>query len=115
MSVTFHSANPRNNQRLQESYLTVERSDDGASGSFRTIYTDGDWCTSFTWVAGKADKYAFGFSAESVATVDWTIPSSADGAAKAGTYRICHKGDYKELLGKIVPFSGCSQVFEVTA
>lgn len=109
-SVTFQSANPRNNQRAQGTYLTVERQQQ--DGTFATVYVDGDWCTTFTWVAGKADKYAFGLSAVSVATIQWTIP--ADGSVQPGTFRVCHFGDHKQLLGGAVkPFSGCTAAFQV--
>ena len=42
VSVTFRSANPRNNRRLEGPFLTVDMLND--SGDWQTLYKDGDWC-----------------------------------------------------------------------
>lgn len=104
---TFHSGCPRNNQHIQGTYLKVQKKKDHLD-TFETVAVDGDWDTTFYWQAGKEDKYAFGFAAESYATVTWNIPADAE----LGTYRLCHEGDHKMLIdGLVVPFHGCSSEF----
>lgn len=106
--VTFHSANPRNDQRIQGSYLTVERK--GESGIFGIIAVDGDWETKFHWSAGKEDPENIGLSGLSRAKITWDIPETAT----TGTYRICHHGNRKMAFDEnAVPFSGCSTSFLV--
>ena len=105
----FHSANPRNDQRIQGTYLTVEK--EGKSGKFDTVAVDGDWETKFHWTAGKEDPLNIGLSGVSRATVTWDIPSTVE----AGTYRLCHFGNRRMVADhdNIAPFSGCSSLFEV--
>ncbi|XP_077987549.1 putative neutral ceramidase C [Glandiceps talaboti] len=47
VSVTFQSGNPRNDYKMEGTYLEVERST--PSFDWETVYTDGDWCTRFYW------------------------------------------------------------------
>jgi neutral ceramidase len=103
VDVTFQSANPRNNLRTQDTFLTVERQD---GDSWKRVATDGDWETYFRW---KHTGIIPEISAESTTTVTWQIPTDA----QAGTYRICHFGDYKEVVGQVNSFSGCSSSFTV--
>jgi neutral ceramidase len=107
----FHSANPRNDQRIQDTYLTVEK--EGKLGVFHTVAVDGDWETKFHWTSGKEDVENIGLSGVSRAQITWAIPDTAS----TGTYRICHHGNRKMALNEhsIVPFSGCSSNFEVLA
>ncbi|CAM9404584.1 unnamed protein product, partial [Ectocarpus fasciculatus] len=109
--VTFHSANPRNDKRVQGTYLTVEK--EGRLGAFHTVAVDGDWETKFHWSAGKEDPENIGLSGVSRAQITWDIPDSA----APGTYRICHHGNRRTAADhdKVVPFSGCSSTFEVEA
>lgn len=112
VSVTFHSANPRNNHRTQGTYLTVEKKVVHAVKSqWEVVAVDGDWETKFHWVSGKEDPLDLGLVAQSVATVTWDMPSSV----AAGTYRVCHQGTYKSIgeEHKLVDFSGCSSEFSV--
>ena len=46
---------------------------------------------------------------ESVAIVEWDIPSDAP----QGTYRIQHFGHYKHEIDRISPYSGVSSQFQV--
>lgn len=116
-SVTFHAANPRNNQRTQGSYLTVEREHkinmrDKEVIAHRTIALDGDWSTKFHWRAGPDDPLDLGVSKQSIATLTWDIDSTVE----AGRYRICYHGDHKiAKKAKMVPFVGCSSTFEVVS
>eukprot|EP00521_Asterionellopsis_glacialis_P018528 CAMPEP_0195296218 /NCGR_PEP_ID=MMETSP0707-20130614/18994_1 /TAXON_ID=33640 /ORGANISM="Asterionellopsis glacialis, Strain CCMP134" /LENGTH=751 /DNA_ID=CAMNT_0040357659 /DNA_START=41 /DNA_END=2293 /DNA_ORIENTATION=- len=61
--VSFRSANPRNNQRIEGTFLTVEKQDE--SGKWQTLYVDGDWCTKFYWKGGV------GHFGESFAEITW--------------------------------------------
>lgn len=113
VSVTFQAANPRHNQKVQGSFLTVEKLQN--DNTFSVVATDGDWNTKFFWLGGKDDKYDFGFSHLSTATLSWDIPTTAQ-----GTYKICYHGDAKHkdtIIHKdtITPFTGCSTTFEVVA
>ena len=87
--VSFRSANPRNNQRIEDTFLTVDHLLD--DGSWKTLYVDGDWCTKYIW---KSDVDILGVS---FAELYWEIPSDA----KQGIYRICHYGTRRTLLGDI--------------
>lgn len=106
---TFYSANPRNNQRIQGTFLTVEMQTH--SGFWKTVAVDGDWDTKFHWIAGKEDPLNIGLSGVSRAEISWDIPANV----KSGTYRLCHHGDRKMAHDheKIVPFTGCSSSFSV--
>ena len=106
----FHAANPRNNQRLQDTFMTVEKKrSSGAITRFDTVSTDGDWSTKFEWRAGLVDE--INFAARSVATLTWEIPEDT----AEGEYRVCYFGDHKIIsVSKPVPFSGCSSVFTVS-
>ena len=107
---TFHGANPRQNQKPTGTFLTVERILDG--GRSVTVAYDADWETKFHWMAGKDDPLDFGFTRTSEATVEWDIPADA----APGQYKLCYFGDHKiSHTSLVVPFSGCSSVFEVTA
>ena len=107
-AATFHAANPRNDQKLQQTYLTVEQE---TSSGWTVVRSDGDWDTTFHWEAGPEDPLDAGISGVSKATVSWEIPSSA----AAGKYRLCYFGNNKKITGKIGEFSGCSSQFEVKA
>lgn len=109
VSAVFRSANPRNNQRIQGTFLTVELRDAEAEGGYSVKYTDGDWATKFLWAKEKGLTH----EGESRATVEWTVPEDA----APGVYRLCHFGDHKGFFGSHtpVPFSGCSSDFSVVA
>ena len=106
--VTFHGANPRNDKRVQGTYLAVERKVSGSKlPKYETVAVDGDWSTRFEWEAGPHDPLDLGLSAQSKVTISWAIPSSAP----AGTYRICYFGNNKRPDESIHEFSGCSSEF----
>merc|ERR1712032_155305 len=101
VSVKFQSANPRNNLRTEDTFLSVERQD---GDSWTRVATDGDWETQFRW-----KKRVHRLSTHSTSTISWDIPA----AAQTGNYRICHFGDHRKVSGKVTPFAGCSSTFEV--
>ncbi|MCP4746954.1 MAG: neutral/alkaline ceramidase [Desulfobacteraceae bacterium] len=98
--VTFWTGHPKNNLKAGKTFLQVQLlSQDG----WQTVATDNDWETFYYW------QRANSISGTSKAVITWHIPLTA----KPGTYRICHYGDRKNLLGKITPFSGISDTFKV--
>lgn len=64
VSVIFWSANPRNNMRIQDTFLTVEKLQ--SDGTWKVIANDGNWETRYMWTRE-------GIS-ESLATITWTVP-----------------------------------------
>lgn len=63
------------------------------------------------WRAGLDDPLHFGFAKQSVATLWWNVSAEVE----AGSYRLCYHGDHKVVKADVViPFSGCSSVFQVT-
>ena len=108
VEVTFHAANPRNNQHTQGSYLTVEFLQ---NNNWKQVAWDGDWDTSFYWYKGKENKLFLG--TESEAVIRWNIDKERD--YQKGSYRLCYQGDYrieKDSM-KTKPFAGCSSSFSV--
>lgn len=101
MEVTFISANPRNDLRLNDTFLTVEQKQ--PDSTWNIIFTDADWETRYYW---KSVSLLLG---ESDAVVRWEIPSEQ----APGTYRVKHFGSSKNLEGFIKPFSGTSSEFIV--
>jgi len=85
--VSFRSSNPRNNQRAEGTFLTVDMLDD--SDAWATKYVDGDWCTKYMWKGGLS-RWGSSF-----AEIHWDIPAETP----RGLYRICHYGTRKTLLG----------------
>jgi len=102
-TVKFQAGNPRNDQRLGNTFLTIEKQN--SSNEWDMIFTDADWATKFTWIPHSE------ITGISEVQIDWEIDSNEE----SGTYRICHTGAHKNLLGKITPYSGCSSSFTLTS
>eukprot|EP00912_Choanoflagellata_sp_UC4_P000164 UC4_evm1s106 len=98
----FKSACPRNDMRLEDTFLTVERLDEKAS-QWIVIATDSDPETRFIW---KRDIIV---DPRSYATITWAIPSDA----MPGQYRIKHFGTSKSITGTLKAFEGTSRIFQV--
>lgn len=95
----FRAAQPKNNLRTEDSFLKVQRYQDG---QWVDYLSDRDFETTYTWQREGA--------AYSKAIIDWRI--SAD--TPAGTYRLTHAGDWKSgWTGKIKTYSGASSSFRV--
>lgn len=111
VQASFHGANPRNNPRAQGTFLTVEK----VLGLGRTevIARDGDWDTTFKWVAGPEDPLDLGIICKrSEATLSFNVTDTV----KPGNYKLCYSGDHKLPSSngdKAIPFMGCSAVFTV--
>jgi len=89
-SASFRSANPRHNQRIEGSFLTIDLLSD--DGNWETRYVDGDWCTRFFWNGGDIDSYGVSF-----AEISWDIPDDAE----QGIYRICNFGTRKTMIANV--------------
>jgi neutral ceramidase len=88
--VSFRSANPRNNLRLEGTFLTVDFLTYD-KGVWKTLYVDGDWCTQFVWKGGLSQFE------ESFAEIYWEIPTDTE----QGLYRVCHYGTRKTVWGTV--------------
>lgn len=100
VNATFQAANPRNNLRLEETFVAVERQTDG---EWTRVRDDSDWFLVYTW---RRTDFTLGHS-----EVDVTWDTA--GNAEAGTYRFKYYGDSKPLIGAIKAFEGTSDSFEL--
>lgn len=101
VKVKFVGANPRNNLRLEGTFLAVERK---SGSSWSRIKDDSDWELVYEW------KRTEPLTGQSEVTASWTVGQDSG----KGTYRIRYYGDAKRLLtGKVVAFEGVSPEFSV--
>ncbi|KAK2463027.1 hypothetical protein APHAL10511_004682 [Amanita phalloides] len=100
VSVLFVGANPRNNLRLEGTFLTVDHQ---INGQWTTVRSDSHPSTKFKWTRTST------LLGTSTVNITWTIESSTP----AGIYRISYLGDHKPAIGSITPFSGTSSSFTV--
>ena len=98
VNVQFVGAHPRNNYKTMGSFLEVQQR---KNHRWKTVYTDNDWCTQFSWQRK-------GIAASAVSVI-WRIPKNQ----AAGKYRVIYNGDAKALNGNITAFSGVSPTFTV--
>ncbi|GMI11553.1 hypothetical protein TrLO_g7489 [Triparma laevis f. longispina] len=105
VSASFHGANPRNNQRLEDTFLSIEKKGEG--GEWVVKYVDGDWCTKFMWEGGV------GHAGQSTASVEWDLSEAKEAGLEEGDYRICYFGTRKHATGNFEEFTGCSSEFAV--
>ena len=123
VKVEFHSACPRNDMRMEGTYLTVEKQASmstwkmllhnmltmfrlhtlRAEAVWEVVLTDADWDTKYRWSRRES------LSPFSYATIEWTIGKNTE----SGIYRIRHFGNYKNILGNIEAFEGSSKPFTV--
>jgi neutral ceramidase len=96
--VIFWGAHPKNNFRTQDSFLAIQRFE---NGQWLTILEDRDWETEYHW-----HRNAIAYSH---ITIAWRIARDTP----PGKYRIVHYGDWKSLGGKISPYAGFSSNFTV--
>ncbi|KAK7494429.1 hypothetical protein BaRGS_00014321 [Batillaria attramentaria] len=101
VEVTFISANPRNDLKTNDTFLTVEQKQ--ADGTWKVMFTDRDWETRYKW---EIESLLLG---ESNAIIRWDIPEHM----QDGTYRIRHFGTSKSMLGTMKPFEGKTREFLV--
>ncbi|XKL62114.1 hypothetical protein PGB90_001947 [Kerria lacca] len=99
VSVKFISGHPRNNLRLESTYLTVEL----FTGNWTVIATDANWETMFIW-----ERISFLWGTSEV-EIRWQVQPEV----KNGYYRIRHFGSTKSVYGQIENYTGTTQVFKV--
>lgn len=102
VSAVFQAANPRNNLRLEDTYLTIDKQ---VGSSWAAYRTDSHPSTTFQWLRTST---VLGYS---TVNITWAIESGTP----AATYRITYYGDSKSVTGTIKSFSGSSSSFTVTA
>ena len=98
---TFRGAHPRNDPRLGEGFVEVERE---VGGAWTIVARDWDPETRFRW-----RRTGGALSPMSEVDVEWLIP----GSAAPGTYRLVYRGNARSLLAVISPIAGFSPSFEV--
>jgi neutral ceramidase len=104
VSVKFWGGHPKNNLRLQGTFLQVQRKT--STGTWVTVANDWDWETKYRWQRYDCAP-TFGCSH---VTTEWTIPADAT----PGTYRVRHYGDWKSGWdGLIRAYFGTSREFTV--
>ena len=100
-SVIFVGANPRNNLRLEDTYVSIERQD--LYGSWVRVKDDSDWEVVFRWERKST------LLGTSEVEVTWVIGDEAEN----GVYRIRYLGDSKSLGGTVTGFEGVSGEFRI--
>ncbi|KAJ3969998.1 Neutral/alkaline nonlysosomal ceramidase [Lentinula raphanica] len=98
---TFVGANPRNNLRLEGTFLNVDRL---VAGAWQPFKTDSHPSTTYSWVQTST------ILGTSQVNITWTI----EDGTPSGTYRIRYFGDSKPLIGSISSFTGQSSNFTVS-
>ncbi|KIJ26619.1 hypothetical protein M422DRAFT_38146 [Sphaerobolus stellatus SS14] len=101
VSAQFVGADPRNNLRLEGTFLAVQQL---ANGQWKTVRSDSHPSTTFEWIRVST------ILATSTVTLNWTIESGTP----SGTYHIQYFGDSKPVTGSIISFMGTSGNFTVT-
>ncbi|MEN6472955.1 MAG: neutral/alkaline non-lysosomal ceramidase N-terminal domain-containing protein [Syntrophaceae bacterium] len=95
VKATFQGANPRNNRRSMDTFLTVEQE---TGGGYQIVRRDWDPDTKFIWERGD--------SRSSTATIVWNTSD-----AEPGRYVIRYHGDYKTQDHTLHAFEGASRTF----
>ncbi|KAI4133123.1 MAG: hypothetical protein LQ338_000388 [Usnochroma carphineum] len=111
-SVTFVGANPRNNLRLEGTYVAIEHL---RHGTWERVRDDGDWDLVFRW---RRTSTVLGTSE---VDVEWEIGGGEHGVIGGGgrgvgkgLYRVRYFGDKKDWgSGEVEGFEGVSGVFGV--
>ena len=99
VTVVFRGAHPKNNLRTEDSFLIVQRLQQGQWLDYKT---DSDFDTTYSW---QREQLAY-----SKISIDWRIGDETE----PGTYRIVHNGDWKNGWDEgITPYSGTSKPFQV--
>ncbi|QRV98314.1 hypothetical protein RhiJN_26333 [Ceratobasidium sp. AG-Ba] len=101
VTAVFQGANPRNDLRLEGTYMSVDQL---VGGSWQTVRTDSHPSTKFGWLRTNT---ILGFS---TVTANWTIESTTP----AGSYRLTYNGNNKPAIGSIGSFTGSSSTFTVS-
>ncbi|KAF7298390.1 Neutral ceramidase [Mycena kentingensis (nom. inval.)] len=100
VSAQFVGANPRNNLRLEGTFMSVEQL---VSNAWTAVRSDSHPSTTYQWLRVST------ILATSTVTLNWTI----EAGTPAGTYRLKYFGDNKPFIGSITAFTGVSSNFTV--
>jgi neutral ceramidase len=95
--VAFWAGHPRNDLKIQSSYLAVERKD---AANWTVVARDRDWNTRFIWKRTLRGT---------VAIIEWDIP----GGTTPGVYRIRHSGAFRVEGDAKQFYSGVSREFQI--
>ncbi|KII95439.1 hypothetical protein PLICRDRAFT_48400 [Plicaturopsis crispa FD-325 SS-3] len=98
----FVGANPRNNLRLEGTFLSVDQYTSG--GDWAVYRTDSHVSTLYRWNRSST------ILGTSTVNISWTIEQGTP----AGIYRLSYYGDSKPLIGSIKAFTGTSSNFTVS-
>ncbi|KIM86048.1 hypothetical protein PILCRDRAFT_65446 [Piloderma croceum F 1598] len=101
VTAQFVGANPRNNLRLEGTFLTVDQL---VSGQWSTVRTDSHPSTIYNW--SRTNTVRFPKS-------QTTLIETHESPVAAGTYRLVYLGDSKSFTGSISAFTGISSNFTV--
>jgi neutral ceramidase len=103
VSVTFWGGHPKNDPRIQNTFLRVQRRE---GAGWTDVAYDWSWETKYHWKR----VYCLPTLGCSHVTVEWSIPPGTP----AGTYRLVHGGEWKSGWdGKVRRYSGRSREFTV--
>ncbi|KAJ8591584.1 Neutral/alkaline nonlysosomal ceramidase [Rhizopogon salebrosus TDB-379] len=100
VAVRFVGANPRNNLRLEDTFLTVDQK---VNGEWVVVRSDSHPSTIYEWSRAST------ILGTSIVDVRWTI----EDGTPAGIYKMTYYGDAKSLLSDISTFTGVSSTFTV--
>ena len=113
VKTTFVGANPRNNLRLESTFVSVEyKAPD--SDTWKVVRDDSDWNLVYRW------ERKDGVLGTSEVTVEWQIEDDFYNLddpkpVQDGTYRMRYYGDAKNVNGDIKAFEGIGGEFTVSA
>ncbi|KAI0644858.1 Neutral/alkaline nonlysosomal ceramidase [Trametes meyenii] len=98
---TFVGANPRNNLRLEQTFLTVDQL---VAGQWKAVRSDSHPSTTYQWARTST------ILGTSTVNITWVV----EDGTPSGTYRLTYFGDSKPLIGDITPFVGHSSNFTIS-
>lgn len=102
VTATFVAANPRNDLRLDSTYLEVQVRDENDGEIWHTVRTDGHHSTTMRWTQTSTTR------GTSKMEIGWLVEDDTP----AGMYRIIYYGNSKTpVTGKISPFEGRTNAF----
>ncbi|KAL8909093.1 MAG: hypothetical protein Q9207_000427 [Kuettlingeria erythrocarpa] len=101
VQVRFVGANPRNNLRLEGTFVAVEHLN---HGTWIRVRDDSDWDLIYRW---RRTNTVLGTSE---VDVDWEIGETG---VEGGLYRMRYFGDAKSLGGDVEAFEGVTGIFRV--
>lgn len=103
---TFLGANPRNNLRLEDTFVAVEKLQEPlVKGIWKRVRDDSDWGLVYHWRR----------TSELMATSEVEVVWEMEDWTEPGVYRLRYFGDAKSLGGAVTAFEGASSAFIVAS